>query len=90
MADPIFSDPRLGSGIEGPGYIVRTTAEARYKRSLYVSLVVRLATGSEDEFHDQRGALRALLGRLPGRPLSRMKTKCHSMKSSAYSRPSMR
>jgi hypothetical protein len=28
MADAIFNDPRLGSGIEGPGYIVLTTAEA--------------------------------------------------------------
>ena len=63
MADPIFSDPRLRSGIEEPGYGVLKTAEARYKRSLYVSLVGRPATGSEDESHDQRGALRALLGR---------------------------
>jgi hypothetical protein len=45
MADPIFSDPRLRSGIEEPGYSVLKTAEARYKRSLYVSLVGRLATG---------------------------------------------
>jgi len=28
MADPIFSDPRLGSGIKGPVSIVLTTAEA--------------------------------------------------------------